>query len=78
MPTSLQAKFVKCPFYESDDKGRISCEGITDESRIRLCFMKASGALDQDKKLEYLHNYCIRDYQKCRVYKMLQAKYEGK
>lgn len=76
MSTSLQAKFVQCPFYENDERGCIRCEGVVDDTRLKLSFQNRDGSLDQDRKLDYLHTYCIHNYQSCRIHKMLMGKYE--
>lgn len=76
MGDSLQAKFVKCPFYEKDREGYIRCEGVTEDCNTQLQFIFPAGNPNLDKKLEYMHTYCIREYQKCKVYQMLMEKYK--
>lgn len=76
MGDSLQAKFVKCPFYEKDRAGYIKCEGLNEDCNIQLQFINQAGDPNTDKKLEYLYKYCVRGYQDCKIYQMLMEKYD--
>ena len=64
-------KYVQCPYYKWKNRGRISCEGITDENTTNLIFG------DENKAREYLDDYCCSIYgmHRCLIYNMLNGKY---
>lgn len=66
-----ESKFVRCPFYleKQSDKNRIKCEGVMVGTSTQLTFR-------EDKKW-YLRGFCCSNYEKCRIFKMLNAKYEN-
>lgn len=70
MASGYNEKLIQCPFYEASATQSISCEGVTDECITRLIFTSP-------KEMQ-LHRmvYCERGYQECRIYKMLEKKYE--
>lgn len=70
MANRYNEKLINCPFYEASATQSISCEGITDECTIRLIF-------DSPREMN-LHRMvcCENGYGKCRIYKMLEKKYE--
>lgn len=72
MPSgSYRQADVKCPFYRRDDgRGRITCEGLLDESSLTLNYRKRS-----DYKIQ-MDVFCTGSYEKCEVYRMLMEKYE--
>lgn len=76
MSTSLQDWMVQCPFYANDERGCIRCEGPIDSTRLKISFVNPTGATSQERKLDYLHKYCCREFKSCRVYQMNEAKYE--
>ena len=63
---------VRCPFYKYDDgKGRITCEGIVDDSSIALIY-KHKCAYEMQVGI-----FCCEHFEKCEIYRMLmEAKYE--
>lgn len=63
---------VKCPFYleRQGDQFRIKCEGPVKNTSVQLTF--------RGNKRRYFRAFCCRDYKRCRIYQMLQAKYESK
>ena len=63
---------VKCPFHleRQGDRFRIKCEGPVKNTSIQLTF--------RGNKRRYFRAFCCRDYKSCRIYQMLQAKYEIK
>lgn len=59
-----------CPFYKSDDgEGRIVCEGIADASYVAAEFK------DRNDFIEYIRQYCCKNYTKCSLYTQLMEKY---
>ena len=69
MPTLDEADVV-CPFYQHTAKLTTSCEGITDDCIIKLCF----------NSFKQMYNYrkinCCGRYKACKIYSMLEKKYE--
>ena len=63
---------VKCPFYleRQGDRFRIKCEGPVKNTSVQLTF--------RGNKRRYFREFCCRDYKRCRIYQMLQDKYESK
>ena len=63
---------VKCPFYleRQGDRFRIKCEGPVKNTSVQLTF--------RGNKRRYFRSFCCGDYKRCRIYQMLQAKYESK
>ena len=64
------SKYVQCPFYVEDGRKYIRCEGVEAGTNIRLGFRS-------DRKcVLYENKYCTTcDWEKCRIAKMLGAKY---
>ena len=63
---------VKCPFYleRQGDRFRIKCEGPVKNTSVQLTF--------RGNKRRYFRSFCCGDYKRCRIYQMLQDKYESK
>ena len=63
---------AKCPFYNEFSTKRqfIKCEGIRKGTAINLNFANKA------ELLIYFTSSCCRDYENCRIAKMLYAKYE--
>lgn len=70
MATTYKDSDVKCPFFREQTKRSISCEGIIDESILKLWF--------EDKKTKDRHSeiFCCNRYCNCEIYSMLEKKYE--
>lgn len=62
---------VVCPFYKHQEQYKICCEGIQQNSSITLSF-----ALPIERK-QHCREYCnsMKDYPRCPIAKMLNAKY---
>lgn len=69
MPNFDERK-IKCPFFQTSAKQSISCEGITEDSIIKLIFTT--------QKRMKLHRqvFCGNRYQNCEIYSMLEEAYE--
>ena len=70
MATTYKDVDIICPFYKEHIKCQISCEGITDDSLIKLWF--------NSPKAKAFHQevYCENRYKYCEIYRMLEKKYE--
>lgn len=70
MATTYKDVEVQCPFFKELTKKGISCEGLTDDSIIKLWF--------NSPKSKELHSevFCQKKYKNCEIYRMLEAKYE--
>ena len=72
MPCEYISKSVKCPFYreKQGDRYRIKCEGVMPGTAIQLTF-------NGDKRW-YMKDFCCKNFEKCRIYRMLEDKYDKK
>ena len=62
---------VWCPFYREDSGKSIFCEGITDESYLRLTFASVRA------KRQQMDIFCrSRSCERCELYGAIDAKYE--
>ncbi len=71
MSTYTQAD-VRCPFYITDTErpAGISCEGISDKSKLSLCFT------NKRYKKVHMKVFCIENYEDCALFKTIYKKYE--
>ena len=61
---------VWCPFYREDSGKSIFCEGITDESFLRLTFVSARA------KRQQMEIFCrTKNCEKCELYTAINARY---
>lgn len=70
MPRTYNEPSILCPFYLSNGKRSISCEGITDECKITLLFKS------QEERDKHRSIFCDAKYQNCEICAMLEKKYE--
>lgn len=73
MPSgSYKQSVVKCPFYISDitQPPNLFCEGIEKDNTIALRFRK------NENKNHYMDTFCIADYSRCKIFKLVNEKYE--
>jgi hypothetical protein len=70
MATTYKDVEIQCPFYKEQVKQSISCEGLTDESIIKLWFNS------QKAKELHMKVFCQNKYKNCEIYTMLEKKYE--
>lgn len=61
---------VMCPYFLGTGRQSIVCEGSVDRCNIRNEF-----TYKIDKQL-HKENYCNSDYEKCRIWQMLEGKYD--
>ena len=61
---------VKCPFYKKDNKTKIICEGVINDT--------CTQPFKSTKKKEiYKNNYCCTfHYKECPYFKLLDRKYD--
>lgn len=65
-----QDKNVLCPFYHQEKPSVLMCEGVEDGSALQLTFDSSI------HKADYKDDYCCEDWEKCRISKMLNDKYQ--
>lgn len=70
-PEEQTAKPVWCPFYRADGGRSICCEGITDESGLRLTFATVR-AKEQQMDIFCRTRHCA----KCELYTAIHARYD--
>lgn len=70
--TQYRRKSAACPFYKKEDRQTIYCSGVIKNSSTHLAF-----GYDEDCK-KYKDIICGNDYEKCRVYQMLEDMYNGR
>lgn len=70
MSTSYRDALIKCPFYKESAKKSISCEGLTEDSIIKLLFNSPK------KMVMHCRIFCEHRYKACEIYNMLEKKYE--
>lgn len=73
--TSLISRFIQCPYYHTDDKQQIICEGVERNTTIHLSFCSSNRC--RDYKIEYCGDPNM-NYRSCMLAKMLESKYEVK
>ena len=71
MEKGFDGTMIRCPFYQRDDRSRsITCEGVTDTSRLILRFRNRPDFLRQ------MEVFCCGRYSCCEVYRAAAEKYE--
>ncbi len=70
MGTDYESVDVKCPFYITEDRKKIFCEGLEKGSRTALEFRGSKFKENVKEK------YCNGDYEKCKLYNLINQKYE--
>ena len=61
---------VQCPYYKSDGRQAVYCEGVEEDSGLRLGF----GA--HLRKQQYKDSVCCDRWKTCAVAQMLNRKYD--
>lgn len=68
--TGHGTEYIKCPFFRAHSSIEIACEGITDDTGLRLLFkLKA----DRDRHEAV---FCCDKYHYCELYHAIYKKYE--
>ena len=70
MPRAYNESLILCPFYKSIATQSISCEGINDNCTTKLLFTSA------DKMNMHRKEFCECKYKLCKIYSLLEKKYE--
>jgi hypothetical protein len=70
MSTMFDDVEVRCPFFRSSGKRKITCEGITDDCTTTLNFSS------HEKRDIQCRVFCDDKYEYCEIYRMLREKYE--
>lgn len=68
---SRRSLYVKCPFYKKDDTFRIVCEGFHDLTASTYTTYRLRRECQ-----DYLDHYCCDDYESCKLFKIINDKYE--
>ena len=68
MPNSFGSENVKCPFYDTETRNAIKCEGTFSKT----CNQNFENS---DRKKKHKEKYCNRDYYSCSHYKQVNSKY---
>lgn len=68
--TSFGTEEIRCPFFRKHEPRVIGCEGITDDSFIRLVFETVDGRNKQEEI------FCKNRYHYCEIYRAIYSKYE--
>ena len=61
---------VLCPFYACEVPQEVKCEGVETGTALHVAFDT------RDHKNTYKMQLCCDKYNRCMIYKMLEAKYE--
>lgn len=70
MSKRTESSIVLCPFYHSEDKQKIFCEGIENGTAVHLAFDNQSHAK------EYRAFYCCSKYKSCLINQMQERRYD--
>ena len=65
-----QSSLVTCPFFRGHTVTDIGCEGITDETTIRLLFK------NKQSRNRHEEIFCADKYTNCELYRAIMEKYE--
>lgn len=68
MPTVFGSENVKCPFYDTETRNAIKCEGVFSKT----CDQNFENA---EIKRKYKEKYCNEGYDNCPHYKQVYSKY---
>ena len=66
----FRSAHVRCPFFRGHTPTEIGCEGITDETLLKLIFPSRS-ARDRHEDI-----FCICRFENCELYRAINEKYE--
>lgn len=70
MSTDYASVDVKCPFYITEEGKKIRCEGL---ERGCCTVLEFRGKKFKDEVKE---KFCTGDYEKCKLYALINKKYE--
>ena len=68
--SSLWESQIGCPFYRSDEKRKIVCEGVGEAEAIVLRFRYTQ---ERDKQIRL---FCAGCYERCEIFRMVSEKYD--
>lgn len=70
MTTMYSDVSAKCPFYKRCGMNSVTCEGLYNKTTLSMNF-------DSRNDLgNYRTLFCDNGYQKCKIYRLLEKKYE--
>lgn len=61
---------IRCPFFRGHTPTEIGCEGITDDTLLKLIF-PCRTARDRQEDI-----FCMQHFEKCELYEAINKKYE--
>lgn len=61
---------VKCPFFRGHTPTEVGCEGITDDTLLKLIFANRT-ARDRHEDI-----FCMAAYEKCELFRAINEQYE--
>ena len=70
MTTKYSDVSAKCPFYKNSNPNCVTCEGIYNKSTVTTRFEHRND-LGNFRAL-----FCDSNYQNCKIYRLLEKKYE--
>ena len=68
--SSLWESQIGCPFYRSDEKRKIVCEGVGEAEAIVLRFRYTQ---ERNKQIRL---FCAGCYERCEIFRMVSEKYD--
>ena len=71
MPKGVEKAEVKCPFYLSELKTTLRCEGVINNTTTVNYFRS------KEEFAEYHKKFCENDYKNCRYAKLISERYGG-
>lgn len=69
MATDFRDQEVQCPYYHSQNKYTIRCEGIVPDTTTETHFRTTAG------KEKHMEVWCCRHFERCEVYAAISEKY---
>ena len=68
--SSLWESQIGCPFYRSDEKRKIVCEGVGEAEAIVLRFRYTQ------ERNQQIRLFCAGCYERCEIFRMVSEKYD--
>ena len=70
--SDFRDKYVKCPFYVSQDAKKVHCDGISNGSYLHVAFES------KESKTLHTEKYCnsLFGHQKCPLYPIIAKRFE--
>jgi hypothetical protein len=62
--------YVVCPYYKKNEKQKIHCEGVENDTALHIAFSTPQ------KLQDYRKQYCRRCWKECLIAEMLNRRWE--